>query len=645
MKKLLKYTDFKLLENMNLAKSIVSKKMNDFEKLKEILKDNLGYIGKFTEFLFKEDITIEDLETTYKRLLELKRNGRPLNIQDMDYEKLVDKIQEENEDISIRRFINEFPSEQKKLLKQGFKQEKEKLKTTILKIIKKDITPFISKISRYKTYDNLKQAMQIFAKDPINDREKVKEIAKQSKFAEIIYEKDNIMILYIASFSEIEKFASDTSWCILSKSMWDRYTSGGKKQFIIYDFTKPEFDPDMKIGVTLTPSGGIHAAHNILDKGATQKVKSLEIEYGFDMIKIFNDMKQRLKEMQPEIKLKHSTSMKKWLEVIPDLTKEEIKRWFNIVLNWSKPQNFHYQVLNKMVGQYFSDKRYVFKKDIEELHPDAITFTTNIKGKYIDIGTSARITISFWVINAVISAIKDGALSDDMIANNIDHFKIAQNLVKVQDFYYTGKLNVTIDPLTKIMSDKLNSIYNDNSITYKDQLTKRGGKDSILMILTEKGIRLSRSFETAMVLLNMALKNNMDQIGGNVAKNHKTIYDDERNKRILVKFYPVSNVEIDLHKDYLGEPSREKIKHVKKQDYLGFKHALTKTNPSALIDHLKDNKLEFIVYRETAKKLISDIPYLSNETLKMVLTELKKNKRFLGGEMATFNNLTLKVKK
>lgn len=50
-----KYDGF-INENMDQAKSIIAKKMAAFDKLKKLLSKNLGYIGKFTEYLLHENI-------------------------------------------------------------------------------------------------------------------------------------------------------------------------------------------------------------------------------------------------------------------------------------------------------------------------------------------------------------------------------------------------------------------------------------------------------------------------------------------------------------------------------------------------------------------------------------------------------------
>ena len=640
MKKIFNYKEFRLTENMNLAKSIVDKKMQDFEKLKEILSKNLGYIGKFTEYLFKEDINIEDLETLYNNLIDLRQNGSSLDIQNMDFESVMDKIQEENEDIEIKRFINQFPSQQKKILKEGFKKEKSTLKNIILKIIKKDTEPFISKISRYKTYEQLVNAMRLFAKDSTNDRETVKKNVKESKNTSIAFEKDDILVIHIGAFSDIGTFGSDTSWCILSESMFRRYTNNGKKQFILYDFTKPEFDPDLKIGITLEPNGSVYTAHNILDKLATDKVNKLKIQYDINTSDIY---KKTIKEYDPtEIKLSTSTSMKKWIEVIPSLNKEDIKKWFSKIIDWSKNNDFKYKVLSAMVTYYFSDKQYVLKSDLDELNPNAKHYTNNIENKLIDTSKN-QITLYKNNITSIISAIDDGTLTSHDIANKLNIFDSASSLIKVDDFMRRD-VNVRLDDMAEQVSDRLNKIFNDEDVTYEKIMPDRGGEQSIYRIMNEKGFRLSRGFECLVVILNMALKRDMSKIGGNVAKYHDKILNDEKNHGFLVKYYPISNIEIDLDKVSIWAFNKGKAEYVKKKDYLGFKHYLSSRGASHLIEHLKDHKMEFKITRKSLNELRSTFNIESN-LLREVVDEFKKKKRIMNGDIVEVGNLKLMVVK
>jgi len=81
---------------MDFAKSIISKKMAAFDKLKNLLSNNMGYMGKFTEFLFEENIPYESLEILYNDLIHLKKKNRSFDIGEFKYEKLVDKIISQN---------------------------------------------------------------------------------------------------------------------------------------------------------------------------------------------------------------------------------------------------------------------------------------------------------------------------------------------------------------------------------------------------------------------------------------------------------------------------------------------------------------------------------------------------------------------
>jgi 23S rRNA pseudouridine2605 synthase len=66
-----KYDGF-INENMDQARSLIAKKMDAFDKLKSLLSKNLGYIGKFTEYLLNENIKYEDLVELYNQILDLK---------------------------------------------------------------------------------------------------------------------------------------------------------------------------------------------------------------------------------------------------------------------------------------------------------------------------------------------------------------------------------------------------------------------------------------------------------------------------------------------------------------------------------------------------------------------------------------------
>ena len=70
-------TRFKIFENVQQSKSLLNKLNIDdndvrYFELKKLLGKNLGYLGKFTEWLFKDETDINFLKTLYNELDNIK---------------------------------------------------------------------------------------------------------------------------------------------------------------------------------------------------------------------------------------------------------------------------------------------------------------------------------------------------------------------------------------------------------------------------------------------------------------------------------------------------------------------------------------------------------------------------------------------
>ena len=66
-------TKFKIFENVQYSKKVL--KTNDipeddegYLEIKDMLKSNLGYLGKFTEWFIEQNTSISFLKTLYKEL-------------------------------------------------------------------------------------------------------------------------------------------------------------------------------------------------------------------------------------------------------------------------------------------------------------------------------------------------------------------------------------------------------------------------------------------------------------------------------------------------------------------------------------------------------------------------------------------------
>jgi hypothetical protein len=265
-------------ENMNMAKSIVSKKIEAFDKLKELLSKNLGYIGKFTQYLIEENVPYNELVNLYSDLVELKKKNVNIDINQFTFEKLSDKIIKERNNLDVNSLVSEFPSEQKKLIKDilsGTGYHIQEIYNALLKINSKENKKvFISKISRYKTSEEIINSIKIFSKDAKNNIDYVKEYVSESKTSTIILEKNNLLIVKTDSIKDVQVLGSDTSWCILRQHNWDTYTKN-RLQYILFDYNLDDFNPKFKIGFTLNKDATIHAAHDILDSNSINYFKEL----------------------------------------------------------------------------------------------------------------------------------------------------------------------------------------------------------------------------------------------------------------------------------------------------------------------------------------------------------------------------------
>lgn len=243
-----------LFENLQQAKSIlraneIPENNKNFLIIKDLLKDNLGYIGWFTKMFFEFGIGLNDLKELY-RIISTESEiitglSKPV-ISYSDWEALMDDIIKSQNKISVKRVVNEFPQLQKSFINLSNSTEV----SLLSKLSKfKDKENFYKKISRYKTKKELIDAIKLFTTDERKvGYTNIKNAIVKSK-AKIVYDShfDDIIICEV-DFSQLRQLASDTSWCILSESTFKSYANGIDKQYII--FLTDKTGNMSKIGIT-----------------------------------------------------------------------------------------------------------------------------------------------------------------------------------------------------------------------------------------------------------------------------------------------------------------------------------------------------------------------------------------------------------
>lgn len=472
--KIKKFSNF-INENMDQAKSIISKKMKAFEKLKDLLSKNMGYIGKFTEYLMSENISYEQLEELYKKIIDLKSKNVTLDISKLNYEKALDKAQDSYNDLSVNSLISKFPSLQKSLAREAIKNNSSNF-NILLKVSKKDnLEAFISKVARYKSKEQLLDALRLFSKDAKNDREYVKSILPELK-SRIVFENDEIMIVYVPKRSDINALGSDTSWCILGDGMWSRYTTG-RYQYILYNYDLDEYDPLFKIGFTLNPNGSIHAAHDILDGSCSQVLEAILAKNNITKINLITglgDIEGAVKSAVKKIEVKDikaNTSIASIELLINSSDKETlaliVKKLLQ-VYKWNKTLGFERSVtdnrknlLIRAVKQLFAGVDLIDREKCNAVDESLFSFVNYYKGSFTNFfnkdffswSLPANVllkVIDKWSDETIIKG--TGYSSDLMVSGYIDYTK------PIDDSKFRKGIEAT-----RKLSDRLNKIYKDKS--------------------------------------------------------------------------------------------------------------------------------------------------------------------------------------
>jgi ankyrin repeat protein len=267
-------TRYKLFENVYYAKKIlksldIPQDSPEYIKLKSMLGKHQGYLGKFTEWMFKDEFPFEQLQSVFNELQTVKLD-KPIT-EFKSPEEVYDYLTSLKINTKVNQVINSLPSRTRRLAN-------DKLRDLISNNIKyaSNIRDFYSKKGgRYKTFDKLYNDTESLIKNLSGgwNVESIKYLPQ-----ELVYKDDTTLILHISSYERSNKLGSQ-HWCISTDEfMWKKYTDDFNKQYFIYDFSKSPSSKESMIGVTVTINGDIYATHYRDDTDANkQDIKS---EYG-----------------------------------------------------------------------------------------------------------------------------------------------------------------------------------------------------------------------------------------------------------------------------------------------------------------------------------------------------------------------------
>jgi tetratricopeptide (TPR) repeat protein len=252
---------YKLFENIQKAKKIlkdknISDKDPKFLQLKELLKNNLGYIGQFTKWYMIDNESYEKIKEIYNELLDVELTT-PIDTFEK-LENLYDYIQSYNIDKKVNQVIKSLPSGTRQLVNN-------ELKDLISLNIQysKQISDFYSKKGgRYKDIKSLIKDTRDYITNLSGEYNLETMLKKIEKYdVDIIISKPETLMIRINDYNASCKLGSK-HWCIsTSSSYWNSYVNEFTSQYFVYDFTKDISDKEHLLGATISPSGEITSAH------------------------------------------------------------------------------------------------------------------------------------------------------------------------------------------------------------------------------------------------------------------------------------------------------------------------------------------------------------------------------------------------
>ena len=265
---------YKLFENVQKAKKILRDNKlpeNDerYLKLKEILKDNLGYLGEFTRWLIEDRESLDLLQDVYFRLRSFNNFDRTLDSFGK-LEDLYDYLQSYNVKLRTNKVINALPSRTKELVTDRLRRLIDRqTDTVVLDLIRKH---YHTKGGRYHTSDLLYKGTEVKIKNVTGDFNLPNILKKIDGFnVEIVSKSDDLLMVRVDDFDASKNIGS-ADWCIVThEHYWNSHVGVYGAQYFIWDFTKDISDIAHLMGTTINQDGEIIYAHWANDDPITDR--------------------------------------------------------------------------------------------------------------------------------------------------------------------------------------------------------------------------------------------------------------------------------------------------------------------------------------------------------------------------------------
>jgi hypothetical protein len=244
-----------------------------YVNLKELFRNNLGYLGQFTKWMYDDRENFDKIKDVYDKLKSINNLDRQINSFEK-MEDLYDYLIEFELNRKAMQIINSLPSisrenvtpelinllsanlEYSDILKKYYREVGGRFNSDRRRASRVEKPPEFKTYSDWLYHDTktyIKNLKGGFSPDVI--RKKCEGVN-----ATVIVDKPNVMLVQVDDFEASRKIGTQ-SWCICqSENMWNSYVNDFTVQYFIYDFTKDQGDPKHLIGATVSYGGKITTA-------------------------------------------------------------------------------------------------------------------------------------------------------------------------------------------------------------------------------------------------------------------------------------------------------------------------------------------------------------------------------------------------
>lgn len=270
---------YKTFENLQQAKKILKDKNIDekdprFVKLRELLKNNLGYMGTFTKWMIEDHESFDKLEDIFKKLKSVNNLDKKVD-EFKKAEDLYDYLQIFETDRTVKQILKSLPS-----------KSRENADEKLIALLKMNLQHADAIKSLYKkkggrynpdhVHDNVVEKPNEFATyaDWLYDDTKTliknldggfnsEAIKKKMKGlnVDIVEDRPDLLMLRIHDY-EASKNLGSPHWCIVtSEHLFHSYVTPFTVQYFVYDFSKDVSDIRHMIGTTVAKGPRITHGH------------------------------------------------------------------------------------------------------------------------------------------------------------------------------------------------------------------------------------------------------------------------------------------------------------------------------------------------------------------------------------------------